>query len=136
MIGVPVPFSQHFLYLFGLLRPPLTEFHLNHHALVAQNLGPGTAQSPSCEEPPKFVHRLSTEMTGVLLLARHKAAVAYAKVRVITGPRFLAVAYVSASFGHGQSLVHILRYVHPPSQKVSASFTQLIPSLKDIPYSS
>lgn len=31
------------------------------------------------EEPPKFVHRLSTEITGVLLLARHKAAAAYAK---------------------------------------------------------
>ena len=31
------------------------------------------------QEPPKFVHRLSTEITGILLLARHKAAAAYAK---------------------------------------------------------
>ena len=31
------------------------------------------------QETPKFVHRLSTEMTGVLLLARHQAAAAYAK---------------------------------------------------------
>ncbi|CAK9010457.1 Uncharacterized RNA pseudouridine synthase ZMO0505 (RNA pseudouridylate synthase) (RNA-uridine isomerase) [Durusdinium trenchii] len=31
------------------------------------------------EEPPSFVHRLSTEMSGVLLLARHPAAKAYAK---------------------------------------------------------
>ncbi|CAJ1327373.1 unnamed protein product [Effrenium voratum] len=31
------------------------------------------------EEAPKFVHRLSTEISGVLLLGRHKAAVAYAK---------------------------------------------------------
>jgi len=31
------------------------------------------------EQPPKFVHRLSTELSGVLLLARHQAAAAYAK---------------------------------------------------------
>lgn len=31
------------------------------------------------EEPPRLVHRLSTELSGVLLLARHKAAAAYAK---------------------------------------------------------
>eukprot|EP00931_Biecheleriopsis_adriatica_P065324 TRINITY_DN39890_c0_g1_i2.p1 TRINITY_DN39890_c0_g1~~TRINITY_DN39890_c0_g1_i2.p1 ORF type:complete len:447 (-),score=83.16 TRINITY_DN39890_c0_g1_i2:5-1345(-) len=31
------------------------------------------------EEPPRFVHRLSTELTGVLLLARHRAAASYAK---------------------------------------------------------
>ncbi|CAE7488591.1 unnamed protein product [Symbiodinium sp. CCMP2456] len=31
------------------------------------------------EEPPRLVHRLSTEMSGVLLLARHKAAASFAK---------------------------------------------------------
>merc|ERR1719469_1125085 len=31
------------------------------------------------EEPPRFVHRLSTELSGVLLLARHRAAAEYAK---------------------------------------------------------
>jgi len=31
------------------------------------------------DEEPQFVHRLSTELTGVLLLARHRAAAAYVK---------------------------------------------------------
>ncbi|CAK0857576.1 unnamed protein product [Prorocentrum cordatum] len=31
------------------------------------------------DEPPRLVHRLSTEMGGVLLLARHRAAAAFAK---------------------------------------------------------
>eukprot|EP00927_Polykrikos_kofoidii_P046585 TRINITY_DN40774_c0_g1_i1.p1 TRINITY_DN40774_c0_g1~~TRINITY_DN40774_c0_g1_i1.p1 ORF type:complete len:598 (-),score=56.78 TRINITY_DN40774_c0_g1_i1:46-1839(-) len=31
------------------------------------------------DESPKFVHRLSTELCGVLVLARHRAAAAYAK---------------------------------------------------------
>eukprot|EP00443_Scrippsiella_acuminata_P072128 CAMPEP_0115525176 /NCGR_PEP_ID=MMETSP0271-20121206/81597_1 /TAXON_ID=71861 /ORGANISM="Scrippsiella trochoidea, Strain CCMP3099" /LENGTH=225 /DNA_ID=CAMNT_0002956771 /DNA_START=1 /DNA_END=675 /DNA_ORIENTATION=+ len=31
------------------------------------------------EEPPRFVHRLATELSGVMLLARHRAAASYAK---------------------------------------------------------
>jgi len=31
------------------------------------------------DEAPRFVHRLSTELSGVILLARHKAAATYAK---------------------------------------------------------
>lgn len=31
------------------------------------------------EEPPRLVHRLSTELSGVLLLARHRAAASFAK---------------------------------------------------------
>ena len=66
------------MHLLRLL--PSLQFGMEDLQGRQMSLGQNSKSFPTWpQEPPRLVHRLSTEMSGVLLLARHKAAASFAK---------------------------------------------------------